>query len=316
MIAITKMGKRKGHIINGWINLNKPHGVTSTDAVAKIRRALRPQKVGHGGTLDPLATGVLPIALGEATKTISFCQDHLKIYSFTVAWGEERDTDDTEGKITATSDIRPDEQQIRNALERFTGEIEQVPPQYSAIKVDGKRAYDLARSGKKTKLEARTVYIESFELLEAQQDQASFRAVCGKGTYIRSLARDLAKELGTYGYIAELCRDAVGPLLIEDAISLDIFEGFDHSAGLDSVLLPVETVLDDIPALALSEREAARLKNGQVLSFIARPDVERLQKAGVDIKQAVTALALYEGKPIALINVEGAEVQPLRVFNC
>jgi tRNA pseudouridine55 synthase len=315
----TKMGKRKGNIINGWINLDKPRGITSTDVVRIIKRALGPRKIGHGGTLDPLATGVLPIALGEATKTVSFCQNHLKTYSFTIVWGEMRDTDDAEGEVTATSDIRPTVEQIQKSLGSFVGEIEQIPPQYSAVKVGGERAYDRARRGKKTKLEPRIVYIESFGLLEAKEDRASCHVVCGKGTYVRSLARDLAKELGTYGYISELRRESVGPLSAENAISLDIFGNFDHSAAPEAVydgfLLPVETVLDDIPALVLNEREAARLKNGQVLSFIARPDVERLQKAGLDIGEESIALAVYEGKPIALINVSGPEIQPLRVFN-
>lgn len=302
--------KRKGDKIDGWICLDKPEGMTSTQALGKVRWLLKAQKAGHGGTLDPLATGILPIALGEATKTIPFCQDHIKTYSFTIRWGEERSTDDAEGEVTATSNHRPDEPAIRAILPRFTGDIEQVPPRFSAIKIDGQRAYDLARDGEEIELESRWVYIEAIDLIEVSADYARFRCVCGKGTYMRSLARDMARALGTAGHIADLRREAVGPFTLDNAISLEKLEEIGHSA-----LLPVETVLDDIPALALNEREAARLKNGQGLSFIARPDLERLHRAGVDLDHETTALALYNGKPVALVSVEGPEIRPVRVLN-
>ncbi len=302
--------RKKGDKIDGWINLDKPAGITSTQALGKVRWLLKAQKAGHGGTLDPLATGILPIALGEATKTIGFCQDHLKTYSFTILWGEERTTDDAEGEVCARSDIRPDEAAIRAVLPRFTGEIEQVPPRFSAIKVGGERAYDLARGGEEVELESRLVYIEELELLETGPDRARFRCLCGKGTYMRSLARDMARALGTAGHIADLRREAVGPFRLENAISLEKLEEISHSA-----LLPVETVLDDIPALALNEREAARLKQGQVLHFIARPDVERLHRAGLDQEHRTTALAVCNGKPIALVGVEGTDILPVRVLN-
>ena len=310
------MGRsKKGQIVNGWINLDKPPGLGSTQADGKVRRLLDAQKVGHGGTLDPLATGILPIALGEATKTIPYCQDHIKIYSFTACWGEERDTDDAEGTVIATSDVRPTEAQIQAILPRFTGEISQIPPQYSAIKVEGERAYDLAREGEDFTLNARIVHIETLEMTEFNADLPRFRVVCGKGTYMRSLVRDMARALGTVGYIRDLRREAVGPLTLQTSISLEKLQELADSARLEEALLPVETVLADIPALALSTQEAARLKNGQVLTFIARPDIERLNKAGIDWKAGDTALAVLNGLPVALVSIEGPEIHPVRVLN-
>lgn len=315
------MGKRrKGDIVNGWVNLDKPAGMTSTQAVGKVRRLLNAQKVGHAGTLDPLATGILPIALGEATKTIPYCQDALKTYSLSIIWGEARNTDDAEGEIIETSDKRPSDLEIEDILDQFTGDIEQTPPQFSAIKIDGQRAYDLARKGKEVEIKSRLVFIKLLELLENSPEKARFRCICGKGTYMRSLARDMAKALGTVGYIADLRREAVGHLTEENAISLAKIEEMADIAApetnvLESVLLPVETVLDDIPALALNQQEAARLKNGQKLLFVARPDVERLHNAGIDMEDDVPALAVLDGKPIALITVDGAEISPVRVLN-
>lgn len=310
------MGRsKKGQIVNGWINLDKPEGLGSTQAVGKVRRLFDAQKVGHGGTLDPLATGILPIALGEATKTIPYCQDHIKIYSFAACWGEARNTDDAEGEVIATSPVRPTEAEIQAILPRFTGEISQIPPQFSAIKVDGERAYDLARDGEEFELQARTVYIETFEIAEFSPDMPRFRVVCGKGTYIRSLVRDMAQALGTVGYIRDLRREAVGPLTQNTAISLEKLQELADSARLEEALLPVETVLADIPALALTTQEAARLKNGQALTFIARPDIERLNKAGIDWKAGDTALAVLNGMPVALVDVEGPNIHPVRVLN-
>lgn len=312
------MGRsKKGDVVNGWIALDKPVGMTSTQVVGKVRRHLNAQKIGHGGTLDPLASGILPIALGEATKTIPYIQDHLKTYIFTVQWGEQRSTDDMEGEIIATSPNRPTKDAIEAILPRYMGEIMQIPPQFSAIKVDGERAYDIARDGGEVELKARPVYIETLELLEYTPDQAVFCAYCGKGTYIRSIARDMALDLGTVGFIAALRREDVGPLGPENAISLDSLLNLSHSAALETALLPVETVLDGIPALNLNQQEAARLKNGQMLSFISRPDAERLQKAGViqDGQNPATALAVYNGKPVALVIVEGIDIHPVRVLN-
>lgn len=310
------MGRsKKGQIVNGWINLDKPEGLGSTQAVGKVRRLFDAQKVGHGGTLDPLATGILPIALGEATKTIPYCQDHIKVYSFAACWGEQRNTDDAEGEVIATSPVRPTEDQIRAILPRFTGEIEQVPPKFSAIKIDGERAYDLARDGEDIELSARTVYIEHIEIIEFNTEAPHFRVVCGKGTYIRSLVRDMALALGTVGYIRDLRREAVGPLTQKTSISLEKLQELADSARLEEALLPVETVLADIPALALSTQEAARLKNGQALTFIARPDIERLDKAGINWKAGDTALAVLQGTPVALVDVEGPNIHPVRVLN-
>lgn len=307
--------KKKGQIVNGWINLDKPEGLGSTQAVGKVRRLFDAQKVGHGGTLDPLATGILPIALGEATKTIPYCQDQSKVYSFSACWGEERNTDDAEGEVIATSPVRPSEAEIQAILPRFTGEISQIPPQFSAIKVDGERAYDLARDGEEFELNARTVYIETLEMIEFRPDLPRFQVVCGKGTYMRSLVRDIARALGTIGYIKDLRREAVGPLTQKTAISLEKLQELADSARLEEALLPVETVLADIPALALTTQEAARLKQGQALTFIARPDIERLNKAGIDWKAGDTAFAVLNGKPVALVSVEGPEIHPVRVLN-
>lgn len=307
--------KKKGQIVNGWINLDKPEGLGSTQAVGKVRRLFDAQKVGHGGTLDPLATGILPIALGEATKTIPYCQDHIKAYSFSACWGESRNTDDAEGVVISTSDVRPTLEEIQAILPRFTGEISQIPPQFSAIKINGERAYDLARDGEQVDLAARTVYIEDIEIIEYNRDTPRFRVICGKGTYIRSLVRDMAQALGTAGYIRDLKRESVGPLTLETSISLEKLEELANSGRLEEALLPVETVLADIPALALGTQEAARLKNGQMLSFVSRPDLERLNKAGIDWKAGDTALALLNGQPVALVSIEGPEIHPVRVLN-
>ncbi|MBP7722598.1 MAG: tRNA pseudouridine(55) synthase TruB [Alphaproteobacteria bacterium] len=307
--------KRKGDKIDGWINLDKPLGLTSTQAMAKVRWLMKAQKAGHAGTLDPLATGILPIALGEATKTISYIQDGFKTYSFTVQWGEQRDTDDGEGKIIATSDVRPSKEQIESILKNYTGTIMQTPPKFSAIKIDGARAYDLARDGEEVELKEREVYIESLSLLTATPDTADFRMVCGKGTYVRSLARDMGRELGCLGYITALKREKVGPFTLESSISLDKLAGLDDIARLnEAVLLPLETALDDIPALAVREDEAARLRNGQVLAFISRPDFERLGRAGLD-GTLQEALVMCNNKPVALVEAEGPEVRPVRILN-
>ncbi|MCB1531371.1 MAG: tRNA pseudouridine(55) synthase TruB [Alphaproteobacteria bacterium] len=305
--------RRKGDKVDGWVNFDKPLEMTSTQAVGKVRWLYNAQKAGHAGTLDPLATGILPIALGEATKTIPFMQDALKTYFFTIKWGEQRSTDDTEGDIIATSDIRPSAEDINAALPAYIGDIQQVPPKFSAIKVDGQRAYDLARDGEDVQLKARSVYIHSLELLETRADEADFRMICGKGTYVRSLARDLALDLGTKGYIALLRREAVGGFGEKNAILLDKLEDLRNSARLDEALLPLSAALDDIPALALKENEIAPLKNGQVLSFVSKPDFDRLEKIGLAANE--TALATFQGKAIALIEVEGAQIKPVRVFN-
>ena len=307
--------RKKGDPISGWINLDKPYGMTSTQAIGKVRRALNARKIGHAGTLDPLASGVLPIALGEATKTISFVQDDIKTYRFTITWGQQRDTDDMEGRVIASSDTRPSIEQITALLPKYSGKIEQTPPIYSAIKVNGERAYDLARDGQTPKLKSRLVYIESLELLDARKDQADFEMICRKGTYVRSIARDMGNDLGCNGYISALRREKVGVFLAEDAISLDILNDMDYFSARSEYLLPLQIVLDDILALDLTEEETAKTRNGQMLEFVSRPDFERLTKAGLGKKESILALATHENAPIALIEQQRAQIKPVRVFN-
>jgi tRNA pseudouridine55 synthase len=304
--------KRRGQAINGWLVLDKPLGLTSTQAVGKVRRLFDAQKAGHGGTLDPLATGVLPIALGEATKTVPFVMEGAKGYCFTLRWGQGTATDDAEGAVTETSVVRPDEAAIRAALPAFTGEIRQVPPIFSAIKVAGQRAYDLARRDEAVELAARSVRIDSFELLsQDDRDQASFQVTCGKGTYIRALARDLGHLLGTCAHVTALRRTATGPFTLVHAISLDRLEALGHSAAALEALLPVQTGLDDIPALPLTEVEASRLRNGQAVSLLARGnrDLAKLLSKGS------LACAMTAGRPVAIVRYEAGDIRPVRVLN-
>lgn len=311
------MPRKPKNDISGWINLDKPVGISSNDALTVIKRAMNFPKIGHAGTLDPLASGVLPIALGEATKLVPYMMDDDKTYIFTITWGEQRNTDDAEGEIIATSDLRPSEEQIKAALPYFTGTIDQIPPAFSAIKVEGKRAYDLARAGEEVDLKPRPVEIYELELSETTPDTATFRCVCGKGTYVRSIARDLAEKLGTKGYVSRLIRDSVGPFFGKSAISLDFFRETSDKATLESIVLPVEAVLDDVPVVPLTDSEATRVGNGNKITFIARPDVERLVKAGLSPQARMLELALltHRGKALAIADVEGTEIQPVRVFN-
>ena len=284
--------------------------MTSTQAVGAVRRLFNAQKAGHGGTLDPLATGLLPIALGEATKTVPFIMDSTKTYRFTVEWGAETTTDDGEGEVTETSDTRPDEAAILALLPEFTGLISQVPPQFSALKVDGARAYDLARDGEEVELAAREIEIDSFELVSRpDDDHAVFEAVCSKGTYVRALARDMGRRLGCFGHVSELRRTQVGPFNEDDMILLDQLDDLRHKgAGQEAMyeyLLPLETALDDIPALAVSAEDAARLRNGQAVIVRGR-DAPILQG---------TILVEHRGDPVALAEMEQGAVHPKRVFN-
>jgi tRNA pseudouridine55 synthase len=312
------MGRRKkGDKVDGWVNLHKPVGMTSNQALGIVKRALNPQKAGHAGTLDPLASGILPIALGEATKTVPYVQDSFKIYNFEVTWGEQRSTDDAEGHAIATSDLRPAREQIEALIPQFLGDVEQTPPQFSAIKVAGERAYDLARDGLEVELKSRLVYIETLEIIAHEGDRTSFRCLCGKGTYVRAIARDMGLKLGCFGYITKLERAAVGPFTLENAISLDFFMDSEHKPATEQALLPLQTALDDIPVLALKDQEAARLKNGNSISLISRPDLERMTSAGIEwgASEPVTVLTMYDKKPIALVEVEGPELHPIRIFN-
>jgi len=309
------MGRnKKGNPISGWLNLDKPLGMTSTQAIGKVRRILSAQKVGHAGTLDPLATGILPIAFGEATKTIPFAQDADKVYRFTVKWGTATTTDDAEGEAIQTSDIRPTEAGIIALLPRFTGNIDQIPPQFSAIKVDGERAYDLAREGQKLDLQARSVTVYSFHAVNINKDEAVFELNCSKGTYVRSIARDMGQILGCFGHVTALRRLAVGNFTEETAISLDALEKLVQSAPPDQVLLPVETVLDDIPALAMTAEEVSRIRQGQTIRFLSRQDIDRFAVAGID-EMTDLVLAIGLNKPVALLEKQGIELHPVKVFN-
>ena len=307
-------GRKSGRAIHGWIILDKPSGMTSARAVARVRTLVNAAKAGHGGTLDPLATGVLPIALGEATKTVSYVMDGLKTYRFTIRWGEARDTDDAEGTVTATSDARPDGGAIRAALGEFIGLIEQVPPDFSAVKVGGQRAFRLARAKAAVHLEARLVRVDSIELVDLPDaDHAVIEVRCGKGTYMRSLARDLAHRLGTVGHISALRRTAVGPFDQSAAISLDYLAALGHSAPLSACLLAVETALDDIPALALNATQADHLRHGRPV---------RLRVPGMRPLAAIESLddgdmlcAMADGRPVALARYEDGEIRPVRVLN-
>jgi tRNA pseudouridine55 synthase len=301
---------RKGDKVDGWVVLDKPLGLSSAGAVAAVRRAFGAAKAGHAGTLDPLATGVLVVALGEATKLVPFVMDAPKSYRFTVRWGEARATDDAEGAVVATSDHRPDATAIAVALPAFTGTITQTPPAYSAIKIDGARAYALARAGEDIEMKPRSVSISRF-VLDAMEDadHATFVVDCGKGTYVRSLARDLARALGTVGYVSALRRLAVGRFMAGDAISLDKLEGVGHSPGRSATLRPVETALDDIPALAVTETAAQRLRHGQVV-----PLAEAHGSPPGDSSRDTVAI-LTEGRLVAIAAIAEGMIKPVRVFN-
>ena len=264
------MRRRRGRPLDGWLIIDKPPGMTSTDVVNRVRRAFDAQKAGHGGTLDPLATGILPIAFGAATKTVPYVMDGTKLYRFTLRFGERRDTDDADGQVVETSDVRPTDDAIRAALPAFRGDIQQVPPAYSAVKVAGERAYDMAREGRAPVLEPRAARIDRFELIERiDADTAVMEVQSGKGVYMRSLARDLAQAVGTLGHVAALRRLRVGPFIETDAIPLDkVMGSADTPPASPDLLRPVATALADIPALALTEPEAADLSHGQAISLV------------------------------------------------
>ncbi len=304
--------KRKGKPINCWVIIDKPSGMTSTAVVNAVKRITGAAKAGHAGTLDPLATGVLPIAMGEATKTVSYVVNGTKRYRFTLRWGVSTETDDADGSTIDTSSVRPDQTAIEAVLPRFTGEIEQVPPKYSAVKVDGRRAYALARADKDVTLAPRAVEVHEISLTDMPDvDHAEFEVKCGKGAYMRSLARDIALALGTVGHLSKLRRTAVGSFSEEDVISLDELSAIRQSACDSQHLLPVETALDDIPALALTENEASRLRNGQAVSLLRKVDLERI--AG--LREGETVLAMTDERPVALTRYHAGEIRPVRVLN-
>ena len=305
--------RRKGDPVSGWIVLDKPYDLGSTPAVSRVRRAFNAQKAGHAGTLDPLATGVLPIALGEATKTVSFLVDADKAYRFTIAWGETTASFDREGVVTATSDIRPDRTSIEAALACFVGEIEQVPPAFSAIKVGGERAYDLAREGAEFDLAPRKVTIHAARLVEVPDpDHAVIEIECGKGTYVRSLVRDLADALGACGHVSALRRTRVGPFSDAAAITLELLEDLVHKGRGLEALLPVETALDDIPGLAVTAEDAFRLSQGRGIVLLPR-QVETLKARLSGASR--TVLATQGSKAVAICEMRAGQLSPVRVFN-
>jgi tRNA pseudouridine55 synthase len=287
---------------HGWIIIDKPEGMSSAHVVAKIKRLFKVKKVGHGGTLDPLATGVLPIALGEATKALPYILDSTKAYRFEIKWGEARSTDDREGEVIATSSHRPQRQDIENILPSFTGLIEQVPPIYSALKVNGKRAYALAREGQDVKLASRSVTIHSLMLLEALSNSATFEVVCSKGTYVRSLARDIATRLGTCGHVQSLRRTMAGPFHEKNAILLDSLIDIGHKAELSSYILPLQDALADILALEVTEIEGAKLRQGRTIS-------------SPSAVVADVVLILCKGVPLGFAKAGEGMIIPVRVFN-
>ncbi|MHB8528226.1 MAG: tRNA pseudouridine(55) synthase TruB, partial [Caulobacteraceae bacterium] len=248
--------RRKGEPVSGWICLDKPYDLGSTQAVGRVRRALNAQKAGHAGTLDPLATGVLPIALGEATKTVPFLAEADKTYRFAIAWGETTASFDREGAVIATSEVRPSVASVRGALQAFVGEIDQIPPDFSAVRVAGERAYDLARRGVPIELQPRRVLIHAARLLSHSDRESRIEITCGKGCYVRALVRDLAEAVGACGHVGALRRTAVGPFTEAGAMGLAFVEELCHRGAALEALLPVETALDDIPALAVTSEDA------------------------------------------------------------
>ncbi len=301
--------RKKGTPIHGWLILDKGLAITSTHALSHVKRLLDAQKAGHAGTLDPLATGILPIALGEATKTVSYAVDGEKAYRFTVRWGIETATDDAEGEATQTSDKRPTIADVEALLPRFTGEIMQVPPSFSAIKIEGNRAYDLARDGEQVVLEPRPVYIDTLRIVETiDADTTVFEAECGKGTYVRALARDMGRMLGCYGHVIGLRRTQVGPFHEDDAVTLDELRQVAEQDGPEALmryLLPVEAALDDMPALTVSPADAATLNRGQSVLIRGR-DAPILSGP---------MYAMCKGRIVALGEVDKGALKPTRVFN-
>ncbi len=310
--------KRRGRAVNGWLCLDKPVGMTSTDAVGKAKRLFDAAKAGHAGTLDPLASGILPIAFGEATKTVAHTQDASKLYRFTIRWGEARDTEDAEGRVTETSPVRPDVTDIDAVLPRFHGELEQVPPIYSAIKVQGERAYDLAREGTTVDLPPRQVRIDALRVVSSPDaDHAEFECRSGKGAYMRALARDIALALGTVGHMSALRRLQVGAFSLDASTGWEQLSALAEAGRIDDALLPVETPLDDIPAVALSDAEAHRLRCGQTVALLRRSQRERLEELGKAIGEGGEALMLakLDGTPVAIVRLSGIELRPVRVLN-
>jgi tRNA pseudouridine55 synthase len=305
--------RKKGQIVNGWVCLDKPYEMGSTEAVTRIRRLFDAQKAGHAGTLDPLASGILPIALGEATKTVPFMMEAQKVYRFIIHWGISTDSLDREGRIVARSDVRPSLDQVKAALPAFVGEIDQVPPAYSAIKVDGQRAYDLAREGVEVELQARRVTIHEAAVSDAPDpDHVELVIRTGKGVYVRSLARDLAITLGAEGHVSALRRERVGPFSVENAVTLDSLEEMVHRGAASEGLLPVATALDDIPELAVTDQDAFSLRQGRPIVLLPR-QVETLKSR---LREGSRTVSAFQGQTlVALGQLRAGRLEPDRVFN-
>jgi tRNA pseudouridine 55 synthase len=309
---MAKPRKPKGRPISGWLILDKPVDFGSTEAVSKIKWLFNAQKAGHAGTLDPLASGMLPIALGDATKTVPYVMDGRKIYEFTVTWGEERSTDDLEGEVTQTSDGRPTEEQIRALLPKYTGVIAQVPPQFSAIKIAGERAYDLARDGEAVDIPSREVEIHRLTLLDAEDGKAHFEVECGKGTYVRSLARDMGRDLGCFGHISTLRRTFVAPFAEEQMVPLaelitleKVEDREERLAALDAFLIDTSEALSALPQITVTEDQAYRLRMGNPILLRGR---------GAPVSEP-EAFATVAGRLVAIGEIAGGEFHPRRVFS-
>lgn len=305
--------RKKGRPVSGWIILDKAYDVGSTEAVSKLKWLFRAQKAGHAGTLDPLATGVLPVAFGEATKTVPYVMDGAKTYRFTARWGEATSTDDREGDVIARSDKRPSRLEIEAVLPRFTGSIEQIPPRFSAVKIAGERAYDVAREGGEVALAPRLIDIHELRLIEIPDaDHAVFEAMTGKGAYVRALVRDIARALGTEGHVADLRRTAVGPFRIEDGITLAALEAMEGPQSRDGALLPIEAALAGLPQASIGGPEADKLRRGQP-AVISPATAKGVRGAETGVIPAV--LASMHGEAVALCELDGLKLKPLRVFS-
>ena len=302
---MSRQRKKKGRPISGWVILDKPVGIGSTQCVSKIKWLYQAAKAGHAGTLDPLASGMLPLALGEATRTVPYIMDGQKTYRFTVTWGSETNTDDLAGEVTNTSDKRPSKDEILALLPNYTGEIEQVPPQFSAVKIDGERAYKRARDGEEMEIKSRIVQIETLELVASTDDTATFEVLCGKGTYVRSLARDMGRDLKCYGHITELRRTSVAPFLEEDLISLEDLVAMEGDIEkLDGELFTTGTALDDIIEVPVTKEQVHRLRLGNSIVLRGRDA----------IAQADEAFASNGDELIAIGEVDRGQFKPKRVF--
>ncbi|MFA4950132.1 tRNA pseudouridine(55) synthase TruB [Brevundimonas sp.] len=305
--------KKRGDVVNGWVCFDKPFEMGSTEAVSKLRRLFNAQKAGHAGTLDPLASGILPIALGEATKTVPFLMDAEKVYRFTINWGVSTDSIDREGEIVGRSDVRPSVEAVAAALPSFVGDIDQTPPRFSAIKVDGQRAYDLARDGAEFELASRRVTIHEAAVTDAPDaDHVEITMRTGKGVYVRSLARDLAIMLGAEGHVSALRRERVGPFSVDNAVTLDILADLVHRDAASEGLLPVATALDDIPELAVTDQDAFSLRQGRPIVLLPR-QVETLKG---QLHGDARTVSVFLGQTlVALGQLRAGRLEPDRVFN-